>query len=614
MRIVLVLLLVVFCFSQTTIRRGNFFFRVVLSNQTGVATIRGQNRGRDGYSFIAISKRNDTFEDALVFMNFLTTERQIINRYVGQKDSRFPLTHTLWNRTTQNDGIYLRYLDRNYYPRGLYITDILYNIEVNQTLFINKFGRKFWVILGINYNYPKSPVNFELDADEAAVFEYDLNQNVPMWGIPAPTIRLENTHPSIFAISLAFIALTFALLIIFSTRQPLYSRGATPFIACIFQFIALFVDFPLFFLKLSDMRYYCLITDLIQKPLVLCLVFLSLLHFFRYIILLNLGKKKNAIVSQKNDKPGNVRGIFRVLKVLGKWYINLIVIICVALSYSVFNLILFLINGLDCTISDIPFGFYTSFLIIILLFFIVAMIFDLASNIDICKSCQLKLFWKEDIFLYRFEIYFFGIFLGFTAMVLTTIVQPLLIEFAMKDAIMASSTLITITYIILFFGQVLYPLILTIIQWIRELIKPPPDDDMLEAILLDPLGHDMFLNFAKSEYSIENVTCWDDIQSYKDEKDQVKKKQMARNIFDKYLNGDESELEVNVSRKSCTIVKEKMETGEIAKHLFDDIESALMINLSDTLTRLILTPEYGSYQLQKSFIWKTFGKHKKPPI
>lgn len=601
--------LICFASSQSIIRNGNCFFK--FQNSTSIsqpAIIYTQTRGRDGYAFFAISSRNDSFGDALVFMSYLTVNQQFVNRYIGA-NSNFPLSFQIYNRTVQDDGIYINYIDRNFYPRGMFVTDFYITINLNQTLFLQKYGTKFWVIIGINSNYPSSPTSFNTEPQEIYSFEYDLTKDIPTFGVDGPTLRLETMHISIYIISLVFIVGLFVLSIVFSSRQPLYSRGVTPYIACIFQFIVLFADFASFFMKLIDFRYYCLVTDLIQKPLLFCLVFLSGLHFFRYVVLLNLGKKKNIIVAENNENPGKVRSLFRCLKICGKWYINLIIILVVAISYSILGVIIFFINGMDCARLVLSFGFYVTFLILVLIFMIITVIIDLFSNLDKCKTCQLLLFWKEDIFLYRFEIYFFAVFLGFIIFLIAIILPFIFRAVSHQYSGMANAVTVTLTYIILLSGQVIYPLIITILQLIREFINPPPSDDMLTAILNDKLGHEIFFKFAKSEYSIENIACWDDIQKYKEEKDQVIKKQLSRQIFEKYLNGDEAELEVNVPRKLCTVVLEKIETGEIAKHLFNDIENALVINLSDTLTRLILTNEYSNYILQKSFILKTFGKH-----
>ena len=59
------------------------------------------------------------------------------------------------------------------------------------------------------------------------------------------------------------------------------------------------------------------------------------------------------------------------------------------------------------------------------------------------------------------------------------------------------------------------------------------------------------MNYAKTEYSIENILCYQEIQEYK------KTKKEAFKIYKKYFNGSESLMEVNVEKERCENFKKE---------------------------------------------------------
>lgn len=599
---ILVFLFIIFAYGQ--IYKNNI--RVRFLNLTNVPLqIAGfYGKGRYGYGVLAVSNKNNSFEDALVFMTYFTPSNFIINRYVGQKNSTFPLTREIFNSTDPKEQLYLGNMNVNFFPIGYIISDLKYNFYINYTLFEEKFGNQFWVYAGINYNQrPNSPTDFQLRVDEQQLMYIDLTQNYPFYFIVTPYPRIETLHISVFFITLAFYFFIFLLLCIFSRWQPLRSRSSVPFLGCIAQFIFLFVDISQFFITLEQMRYYCLVLAIIQRPIIGIVVLITLLHFFRYVTIINMNQRKNAIIENK-EEGGKVKLFFRILKVIGKWWVNVIIVIITFIIISGCSIILQLIVGVCLNDNTSNYSF-ALFLVLLFILFILVIIYDLVLNWKKIKTCDLLSFWKEDIFYLRFEIYFFAIGISFSYLIISNIILiPLQYEGIYNP--LADRFSSSIMLFLLFWTQVLFPLLLTIIAKIRECCGKKVETDVILELLKDPDGNKIFHTFSKQEYSIENISCYDDIQKYKQENDPLQKKIMAKQIFDKYCNGSDSELEVNISMKIAIEIKDKMETGEVVKNLFDNLEISIILNLSDTFTRLIFTPEYRVYDLQKSYVNSAF--------
>jgi hypothetical protein len=125
----------------------------------------------------------------------------------------------------------------------------------------------------------------------------------------------------------------------------------------------------------------------------------------------------------------------------------------------------------------------------------------------------------------------------------------------------------------------------------------------VEKLLRDEDVYEILLAFAKEEWSAENVLCWGDISKYKKLKNREKKTEMAFHIHEIYLKGSTSPLEINIDTKTRETVFETMNSLNFEFHneLFDPISKALVVNLSDTYSRFILTTSYQNYVRNKSF-------------
>lgn len=254
-----------------------------------------------------------------------------------------------------------------------------------------------------------------------------------------------------------------------------------------------------------------------------------------------------------------------------------------------------------------------TFMFLIITFFFFLIIFDaLVSCCKNKKKCSLKNFYFiEDQFLFRLEalftvpIYLFAIivilFLVFLDIINYGIFRDsvCISAFRSSDGYQYGTYQITrFVYSLIFdaIGFVMFgfPLVVTIYRFFRDKFLKSPvlnfEDD-----ISDPIVHQIFFNFCKTEWSVENILSHDQILEYQSKPSS----DLAYEIYDKYL--EEGALcEVNVSRGECKLVKEMMDRGEFNPSLFDDILKTIMINLSDTYSRFIFTDEYSSVKKQKS--------------
>ena len=153
----------------------------------------------------------------------------------------------------------------------------------------------------------------------------------------------------------------------------------------------------------------------------------------------------------------------------------------------------------------------------------------------------------------------------------------------------------TINFAILLIIDVIFPLILTIIIFI---IRKKKIDDIneLDDIVNNKESYNLFESYCKSEFSIENLLCYQDIQKYK------KSGKEAYDLYKTYLNGNSSFFEVNVQKKDYSVIHEKINlwrrdriNNPLGLDLFNNVEATVKLNLSDTLSRFILSKEYKEY-------------------
>lgn len=430
----------------------------------------------------------------------------------------------------------------------------------------------------------KSSWNGDFDQDDE--FKYEIGNFTFYTILNEGYNRIEQSHPAVYALGLLFYIVIFVLLILFRNKQPLASRGVVPFVSCIVHLLILASN-PIKFLSLDQLRVnsICLIAILMAFPLIVTIIQLSVLHYLRFIILINLNKRKENLI-------GSDRMLI-LMKRLSKWYFTLAII---TILFIIFQIIFDFSIALGICSNNINY-IYNTLIILTALSMIPIAIYDIVINFDKIRKCQVYQFWKEDVFYIRFEIFFLGFIVCFTYFVVLNIVSRfsgfVAVEKGLVYAIFNS-----ILYFLIFFFQALFSLSITIFNTIYyKFFKRPTDNELIE-IVSNLESRNLLYAFAKNEYSIENLLCYEDIQRYKANPST----KLASNIFNLYLCESNSELEVNVQSSIVKDLKVIFDKGEFPNDLFDKIEQTLLTNLSDTFSRFIFTSDYINMMKSKELV------------
>ncbi len=176
---------------------------------------------------------------------------------------------------------------------------------------------------------------------------------------------------------------------------------------------------------------------------------------------------------------------------------------------------------------------------------------------DIKKFGLYKFLFENDKYFFRLEHYLFYIpsfFILVPLNIINQIIEQINIDQTFQNVF--SAITITITWNYMLFILIILPIILTFnnmtkkfIYFLINLRNKERDPSDLDILLKDEIGHKIFEEFASSEFSIENISIYDDILEYNQEKDNIKRQYLATLIFFKYLNGNDSLNLLKVSNK-----------------------------------------------------------------
>jgi hypothetical protein len=403
--------------------------------------------------------------------------------------------------------------------------------------------------------------------------------------------------PSLIILNIIHLII-FVLLIIFSQKQPLKSRGLIPFLAFLRYFISSFFTF----VQYGKIEYYelgCYFKNLIEVPLTyasFCFIPLTLL---RYIIIANLNGRKQNISKTKKSK----NNLFLVIL---KYSLHPIVtlIIYFLLIFNFLSVNIGLVFGLRCDtdLESVPrylnIVFYTLMIISCAILFFIDIVSNVKKIFSKCGICNL--FWKYDAYYFRSEMYIVG--LGITAS-MYVIVTFLDFLYSNQPYVLVLSTGFLLNFFVFFF-QSGFVLLVTVVNFFMSIFRRRSKKRLgylIEKLLENSEFHDLFEEYSKSEWSPENLCCYDDIIEF--EKNPSIEK--LNPMIDLYFNGASSELEVNVPGELISVLKEKINKGKISNSILVSIKSVVVRNLLDTYSRFIWTSSY------KQFIFRNeaFGEN-----
>lgn len=552
------------------------------------------NRSRFGFSTVTIST-NDTLLNSYSFISYVDN----LNMVLYSLENKGNLTFI--NPSIYTDTLVIQYQSLFQYPVGNYMSFFGQEIIFNKTLLTQRLGYtdSLFIRLRMNvYRNPTSPTSFSSYVDE----DYTFFINGTSGDIPNPIMfdltKLTVIHPSWFAFNLFSLTVIGILLLIFSQYQPLYSRGFVPFIALICQFSMELSNFwillPLEVLQTNAVQiiglYFFIILYLGGLT---CLTFIVLLLLFRYVLLQYLNKRK--LLFENDQKVVRMKWYWRLLKLMGNPWVTLLITI----PFFIIICILFSLAGYAG--DNKYFIFYT------ITVFMAASTVNIAFLADFILNSRKGVpfyemligYLKDDVFFFRTEVVFWGLVVEFPIFVTKTVFQYAGIEFWY----LLGNTIMIFTILC---HTVLSPLILTIIELVRRLTSKTKNSvGELSNLLDEPSGLALIKEYAKNEYSSENIICFEKIQKFKQLKTEEEMINFLADFYLLFLNGGESELELNVTKDASKIVEDLLKKKEgINTKSLEEVERQIKYNITDTFQRYRMTAEYRRYLKEKTVFKK----------
>lgn len=326
-----------------------------------------------------------------------------------------------------------------------------------------------------------------------------------------------------------------------------------------------------------------------------------LLYFIRYFAIINLNSNKKGIYQQFKigtdiEKFQKIK--MRVLKVFsGTWF----TLGLLAGSYVLVNLVFLLTLAID--------GFVCKFttlvalrsingieLIIIYILTLFALLVDIIPNLKPIFTGKFVNYLFSDPYWFRVQIF---LFLPYMIFSLIFEIWSFATSFKYLDIVInhtATISLTTVSFAILVIIDVVFPLVITMIVVIKNIGRKKGSSNALVESLKDAEIMKIFEDFCGKEYSLENISCYNDMMNYKKS---VKKPEDAKILFEKYLNGNESVMEINIPKKVCEQVRSLMNEGKFDGALFEIVEKDVIANLCDTFSRFVFDPPYLQYIANK---------------
>jgi hypothetical protein len=338
-------------------------------------------------------------------------------------------------------------------------------------------------------------------------------------------------------------------------------------------------------------------------PLQQIVFIMILLYFLRYFSIINLNTQKNDLytkIGQDVEKWQKFR--FRLLKLFTSTWLTISFVIG---SYLTLSMIFFIIlaawqpsGSFLCQFDTLLVikTVHNAQLIVIYALTLICLLGDVVSNWYLLfRQCKwFTYIFKNDPYWFRAQIVLFIPFMIYSLVVeiytLAATTKYLGVVTKFQELIALNTT----QALILFLIDVIFPLVITIIESIRSCARKKPAKNALIAVLHDKESNELLVEFSQLEFSIENLACYHDIQQFK------KTKANAVQIHAKYLNGSDSVMEVNCQKKSCQVILEKIKFGEVDEELFAQIEQDVLVNLADTYSRFITWDKYVSHTKNKS--------------
>jgi hypothetical protein len=455
----------------------------------------------------------------------------------------------------------------------------------------------------------------------------------------ANPITLSDKYIGFWFSELSLNLFLFIVIVFCRDLQPLKSRGLVPYVSVLAQYGSILISFQY---HLQDLefrsKYSCVFNAFMYYNLLSVTFFLMPLNYLRYVLLVNINKNKEYLSS-------NSKGFyFKLISVLTKITTPGFTILMIFLFLLFFGIVDLCIIGIanesfvckeyiSQTLTIFHFSVNIVFIICLFSIGIIDIVINIVSFFRNVFKKKSKGFFKmigpsfydfyffSDPFYFRIEQIFSGILFLFYIVTeilsLDKIFGNKSVEYIYYVKITISITRTIVRYLFLIY-QVIIPLLLSIFVYFKNLIKKCFRNkgevtlNELQIVMNNEALFLLFCEFSQKEWSYENILCFQDIEGFRKESKLEKKKEIAFEIFSKYLNASDSPLEINIDQRQCKILFKEMQSDSdvFNDELFVSVEQALQVNLADTLGRFIISDEYLNYERNSYFVDKELHQKK----
>jgi len=343
------------------------------------------------------------------------------------------------------------------------------------------------------------------------------------------------------------------------------------------------------------------------------------LYFIRYFSIIRVNSMKNNVRVEEVDGEQvlQVAWYVRLLKLMSNlWFVMLLAFFYFIIALIINTIVMVGTNGeFLCEFQTlVNLRIVNAVQLIVVYVLTILLLFgDVLGNLKMLSHCEIYNYvFKKDPFYFRVQI---ALFVPYMLYDLAAELYFLIVIQSFPDLIytvVQTEALNTVNFDILLLIDVVLPLMLSIFTFIINLfLEEEPEKNDLDILLLSPSGRNAFEGFLQSEYAVENLYCWEDIQKFKNlKKDDAVLKTLAndsnkrqgylaihaKRICDKYFNGNKSLMEVNVQKKETDRIWGKLKQKHVDSETFDKILTTVKENLCDSYSRFYSTAAFRKYQ------------------
>jgi hypothetical protein len=467
------------------------------------------------------------------------------------------------------------------------------------------YGSSTFVFLAIN---SKSWTRLDIsDNDQLHIKQVDIFNQVDCTIAQPDVIEALHVAPNVLFL-LAYILL-FILWVCFRNKQPLKSRGFVPMVSLLSLYS---ISSSQLFFQGADLEwrwnYYCYIEAILNLSMSQTVYLLSVINYARFVMIQSMNDRKVGVLENRHDSKSVVLYIQ-----ISNWITSPAINFCIAMCYLLF----WIVFGILLNIPFNDYGkcafyqydaLYIAHVIVAIFIFLIMLscqLLDIVLSLMTRKFDIVHFFSTSDPYYFRIEMLnlpLLGIYF-----IVTTIV------FLFYDITLAKMIINSIALFWLLFIQYTFALIVTISKWLFSFCVGEEDENQQELVtcLRSKKVRPWFIQFAKNEWSLENVFAWDEIDKYQRSTDDVERKEIAEYFYYTFLARNAA-FEINVDAKSVSEFQDKLRRGRADEQLFENILPTIYMNLNDTYFRFKVTDQkYGTFLQRKESMISSHKEMKK---